>query len=226
MSAGPVKIGILDTGCIGTVAERKAFPAQDDPAWPAVTVNDHGHRIATIIRTHCPEAWLYDGRALTQGLASSTEQIASALEWLLEQQVHIINLSIGLRQDRQILADAICRAHDKNVLLVASAPALGSPVYPAAYHGVLAVTGDARCAAGDFASLAPSSAGAPPHALDFGAAPGGPHHRAHSRGMGASFACAHVSARLAQLWLTSPAGADIVERLHQQCLFRGRECQH
>ncbi len=226
MSATPVKIGILDTGCAGTVAARMAFPAAEDPAWPAVRTDDHGHQVASIISSACPGAWLHDARALTQGLPGTTEQIARALDWLIEQQVHIINMSIGLRQDRQILANAIRRAHDRNILLVASAPALGAPVYPAAYHGVLAVTGDARCAAGDFASLAPQSVNAPAHALDFGAAPGGPHHRAHSRGMGASFACAHVSARLAQLWLASAPGTDIVEQLHQQCQFRGRECRH
>lgn len=224
MTVALVNVGIIDTGCAGNAVSRRAFPASDDPPWPNVTPDDHGSRIASVIRSACPAASLHDARALVQGLPTSALQIAEALDWLVEQQVHIINMSIGLQQDRQVLAEAIARAVDKRVLLVASAPASGASVYPAAYLGVLAVTGDARCDAGVFASLTQTRNQT--HGLDFGAAPGGPDHRAHTRGMGASYASAHVSGCLAQLWLTAAPGADIVAQLHRQCRFRGRECRH
>lgn len=226
MNGLPVKVGVLDTGCMDKVAARMAFHADGDAPWPVVAPGDHGNRIAMIIRAACPQALLYDARALAQGFPGSAAQIVEALDWLVDQQVHIINMSIGLQQNRRILADAVHRASDQGILLVASAPALGAPVYPAAYADVLAVTGDARCDAGVFSTLASHHVQAGSQPLDFGAAPGGPHHRAHTRGLGASFACAHVSARLAQLWLASPAGTDIVARLHQECTFRARECRH
>lgn len=216
MKRHAVRVGILDTGVAGTVLARSEFKSPNTETWPAPAVDNHASQLADIIVGLCPNAQILDARAFVQGRPSSAAQIAAALEWLTEEQAAVVNMSFGLYQNRSVLADAIGRAADAGVLLVASSPAAGTAVYPAACAGVLAITGDARCDPGVYADFAGGN-------LDFGAAPGGLQHSAHQAGGGASFACAHVSGALAQLLDSGCPAQDAVTTLRKQCRFRGRE---
>ena len=214
----PVSVGILDTGIAGAVLNRREFKPQQTDRWPAPTVDNHASHLAEIVLGLCPAAQLVDARAFVQGDAGSASQVAAALDWLVDQQVAIVNMSFGLRNDRSVLALAITRAADAGTLLLASSPAAGPAVFPAAYPEVLAVTGDARCSVDVYADYAGSN-------LDFGAAAGGLQHQAHQAGGGASYACAHVSAALARLLDTGCQSQQAVSELRRACHFRGRECR-
>lgn len=218
VTAPAVRIGIIDTGIAGGVSARREFKPQSTVSWPAPSVGNHASHLADIIIGLCPTAQLLDARAFVQGEAGSASQVAAALDWLVEQQVAIANMSFGLRNDRSVLALAITRAADTGMLLLASSPAAGQLVYPAAYPEVLAVTGDARCSVDVYADYAGSN-------LDFGAAAGGLQHQAHQAGGGASHACAHVSAALARLLDTGCQPQQVVNALRRACHFRGRECR-
>ena len=144
---------------------------------------------------------------------TSALQVAAAIHWLIEQDVALINLSLGLRQDRPLLRQACAAAIEAGILLCASSPAQGEPVFPASYPGVLRVTGDARCAPGQWSWLNSAQA-------DFGAS-----LRTVPGQAGASLACAAFSGQLAAFLQRNPGVSRValLEYLHQGATFIGAE---
>jgi hypothetical protein len=153
-------------------------------------------------------AQVFAGRGSTTPL-----QIAAAIHWLIEQRVVLINLSLGLRQDRPLLREACAAASEAGILICASSPAQGAPVFPAGYPGVLRITGDARCAAGQWSWLDSAQA-------DFGAPV-----RADNGLAGASVACAALSGQIAAFLRREPgAGRQaVIDYLRQGASYIGPE---
>ncbi|MNF63900.1 Minor extracellular protease Epr precursor [compost metagenome] len=144
---------------------------------------------------------------------TSPLQIAAALHWLVEQDVALVNMSLGLRNDRPVLREACVVAQTAGVLLCASSPAQGEPVYPASYPGVIRITGDARCAPGQWSWLNSPQA-------DFGA------HVAAASGMaGSSVGCAALAGIIAGFLRKHPgAGREAELRwLREGAAFVGPE---
>jgi Subtilase family len=142
--------------------------------------------------------------------------VAHAIGWLVDQGVAVINLSLGVRQDHAPLRVACERAQARGCLVIASTPARGEPVFPAAYPGVIRVMGDARCGPSQHSALLL------PHA-DFGACvlpPDG--DRAHA---GASLGSAHLSGRVAALLAggVAPGRASVWQALVDSAAFHGPE---
>ncbi|MDB5804631.1 MAG: peptidase and in, kexin, sedolisin [Betaproteobacteria bacterium] len=155
---GPaVPVGIVDTE-VGQIAAlkgvqivRKSFLADGDV--PAA--DGHGTAVASLIAGRdpahqfagvAPAAPLHAAaimRRIGEGEGTSTLLLAQALDWLLGQQVRVINLSLGGPGDA-LMARLIDKlTHQPGVIVVAAAGNGGPdapPSYPAAYPGVLAVT--------------------------------------------------------------------------------------
>jgi len=217
-----VPVGLVDSGLepalAGTVHAGRRF-SLDGQGYvqieaPQEDVLGHGSRLAGIILDHAADAVLLNAQVFTDRLTATPAAIAAALDWLVESGAALISMSFGLRQDRPVLARAVARAVEAGVSLVAASPARGARVFPAAYPGVIRVTGDARCGAGELSALGTAQA-------DFGAcvrAAQGPAGTAPIAG--ASFAAAHVSGLLAR-WLASGGAAarardylDSIARYH------------
>jgi len=184
-------VGVIDSGCSADQAEylnggRRFWLEQGVLSQGELQADALGHGSAVLERllsqtngVSVKMAQVFDGRG-----ATSVLQVSAALLWLVEQGVSLVNLSLGLSQDRAVLRQACAVAVEAGVLLCASSPARGGPVYPASYPGVLRITGDARCATGQWSWLDSTQA-------DFGAAVGegaGP--------AGASLACAALSGQI------------------------------
>ena len=193
MRTEPVRIGVVDSG-LGAgqqAAASAAFVLADQQLWLTEAEPDqigHGARTIEVIQALAPGAEILSAQVFQQRLTTTAAQVAAAIDWLVEQKADIINLSLGLRQDRSSLREACEGALRKGVLLCASSPARGEPVFPAHYPGVFRMTGDARCARREISHLETDFA-------DFGACvlplDG-------TRGLsGASLGCAHLSAHLA-----------------------------
>lgn len=78
----------------------------------------------------------------SQRRITTTEYIAAALEWLLQQNLKVINMSFTGPYSR-VLDSLIQNASDQGILLTAAAGNHGpgaAPLYPAAYQGAIAVT--------------------------------------------------------------------------------------
>lgn len=213
-----IRVGILDTGVHKTsVVASASFLDENTQDISTPSVGEQGSKIATIIRANADSAELLDARALVTGHSPAPERVADAIDWLNKEGAHVINMSFNLQNNYDVLSGAVERAQAAGIFCVASQPAQGIGVFPANYDNVIAVSGDARCSAGEFSLLK----GAPN--WHFGAAMGGPNHRSHQRGQGASFACAHVTAALAQLLNGGLKNEQLLNRLADHCYWSETE---
>ena len=221
----PVRLGLLDSGVSQDLLPRlpasKAFSLDDQGQVQSAEVLpdpiQHGDPIARILLTAAPDIALYNAQVFTQAQATHPATIAAGLDWLIKQDVHIINMSFGLRQNRAVLREACASAIEAGIILVAAAPARGPAVYPAAYPGVLRVTGDARCGLTEFSHLASEQA-------DFGACPRS--YQKPNPGApvgGASFAVPHVSAALARYLAAGGDARDYYNYLAGLAFYHGPE---
>lgn len=240
-----VRVAVIDSGVDAAALGRDPFAPAARPARAG-----HGTEVARLILAAAPDAALLDARVFTDGQAASAEVVAEAIHWAVDQGAGLINLSLGLRDDRWALRHACACAHAAGVLLVASMPARGAAVYPAAYPDVIAVCGDARCRPDEWSQIAPRLFGAcpaAPDAGDFAFSRGAADRPVHSGGGngarapsdrrgGASYAAARVSGQAARWLGDRPDGAagdaahphdhrvdHLINYLAAGAAYRGRE---
>jgi len=223
-TAGRVTIGIVDSGFgfvkspatgVDRVRNSQAF-RYDEGVVTGPVIEDqlgHGSALLEVIAEQAPEVEFAIAQIFTERLTTTPAQVAAAIDWLVEQGVDVINLSLGLRNDRDNLRIACEKAVAAGVILCASTPAKGDPVYPAAYPGVFRMTGDARCSVTQISSLKTQYA-------DFGG-----YVKARNGVIGASAGCAqmagHIGRYLTQGGEPSPEAVD--HWLQQQAEFFGAE---
>ncbi len=178
----------------------------------------HGSQIARCVLAHAPQARLAVAQVFGCSRETTVDAVLDGLYWLIGQGVQLINMSFGMPAASPRLAQACRDAADAGVVLVASTPARGAPVYPAAFAHCIAVTGDARCAPGDVTWLATAAADFGTHAL---IEPGHP-----ERGGGASIATARMSGLVAALLAQGVPPGDLRTRLEQAAIHVGPERRH
>ena len=141
----------------------QSFLPEDTPGAPG----EHGTAIATMLvggpssagSPLLPEARLFVAEAFSLSdsnrVESTTWTIVRALDWLISQKVQVINLSLG-GPHNALLDLAITRTLRHRIPVVAAAGnsgPQGQPAYPAAQHGVIAVTAlDAKLRPYNFAT--------------------------------------------------------------------------
>ena len=229
------RVALIDSGWspaagLPVVAARRFIDAEGE-VHEGPTVEDatgHGTAIAEIIRASGNEIdWVigqvFDARgrpaevapARNAGARSTPASIAAAVSWALSQRVQLIHLSLGLQQDRRVLADAIGAALSASVIVVASSPAQGAITYPAAYPDVIRATGDARCRPDEISALATRQA-------DYGAC--ALHQTSSGRVLrGASIGAAHVSRFIVRHAAPGTGVADLRQVLHRLAVYQGPE---
>lgn len=216
-----LRIGVVDSG--HSVAQRvqvvagRRFSLLDDGLAESDLRDDplgHGSAVIEAIGRRAPSAVFCVGQVFDQRGVTSALQIATAIDWLVAQDVRLINLSLGLRQDRSLLREACAAAVAGGVLLCASSPAQGEGVFPANYPQVLRVTGDARCAEQEWSWLNSAQA-------DFAACV----HGTYPGQSGASLGCATLSGHIAAFLVTHPkeSNEQVVEWLREHARYRGPE---
>jgi subtilisin family serine protease len=222
-----LRIGLLDSGIddqlTDFVADSAAFyldengNVKQEPA--AEDRTGHGSQLARIILCGDGEIELLSAQVFSDRGASSPVVIAAGLDWLVKIGARVINMSLGLATDRSVMREACLRALKADVFLVASSPPRGEPVYPAAYEGVIGVSGDARCKPWEHSYLGSATAlfGACVHAA--GEKPGSPGVS------GASIAAAHMTREVArQLRSRSDlSSAEIIQKISENCHYHGAE---
>jgi subtilisin family serine protease len=150
-----VKIAILDSGINSQLdilkgKVKESYNAIDD----AIFTKDefgHGTMIASIIASNPnphtiigvnPNVELYDVQVLNNKGTGKIEHIVKGINWSIEKNVDIINLSFGFSKDDPRLRKVINLALSKNIIIVASAGnTLGlSTDFPAKYDGVYSIS--------------------------------------------------------------------------------------
>lgn len=153
----PLRIGMIDTGIDidnpflkNQVIQSQPFLSETIPHAPKV----HGTSVAIQLVGHSsttpvglmPNATLFAAETFRQRdsthIEATTWNIVRALDWLIQQQVQVINMSLG-GPDNALLTLAIHHTLGQNISIIAAAGNLGpegQAVYPAAQDGVIAVT--------------------------------------------------------------------------------------
>lgn len=192
--------------------------------------NFHGTAIASLFVANdenlvglVPNSTLYSAAVFEtdadKGEIASTVSLVKSLDWLLQADVDVINLSLTGPPNR-LLEVAINKVSRTGVVVLAAAGndgPMATPKYPAAYASVVAVTAvDSRGRAfrlanrGDYLALA-----APGVNLRHALAGGG-----YTTSSGTSFAVPFVSTVVALL-KQDAAGDDVVARLYASALDLG-----
>jgi subtilisin family serine protease len=150
----PARIGLVDTQVAGDhpALLGRAIRQRDFASTPVPPA--HGTAMAALLigngtRGHfglVPEAGLHVGAVFgtsPDGVVSAlSSDLVRALDWLVEQRVQVINMSLAGPSD-PLLAEAVRAARERGALVVAAAGNDGpkaKPAYPGAIDGVLAVT--------------------------------------------------------------------------------------
>ena len=221
MLSDRIRMGVVDSGCSvhQGVAQSAAFVLHKNQLWLDESQPDqlaHGSKIIEVIKALAPAAEIVSAQVFQARYTTSAAQVAAAIDWLTDQDVRVVNLSLGLRNDSPALREACRRATSKGVILCAASPARGEPVFPAAYPGVFRMTGDARCERKEISCLYSRFA-------DFGACVRPLDDSIGSSG--ASLGCAHLAAHVAgYLHSSGPASSSQVRTwLEAQARYHGPE---
>lgn len=139
-AAGSARVGVIDTGVEGQAAVAAQRGFNGARAIPGA----HGAAVSSLILTAAPSAQLYVadiyGGSPAGGASSA---LTRALAWLAEQRTPVINVSLVGPRNR-IVEAAVAQLVRRGFLIVAAVGNDGPaapPLYPAAYPGVVGVTG-------------------------------------------------------------------------------------
>jgi hypothetical protein len=153
------RLALIDScGSWPEAVDAAAFIPAGERTERCATVADpggHGTRIAQLLTAGDASFELLLGQVFLTSGPTSGAAVAAAIDWAVAGRANLIHMSLGLAADRAVLSSAIRRAIGLDCIIVASMPARGAPVYPAAYPDVIRATGDARCAPGELSCLVP-----------------------------------------------------------------------
>lgn len=163
----------------------------------------HGTACAAIIKRHAPEAELHSIKVIGANARGSSAGLVSGLRWCAENDIHVVNASLGTieRRSRDAISDAVDEIILKGTVVIAAANNGGFTAYPANLTSVISVANERM-----------------PDPLAFRYWPGsaieleahGVHVEAPSPGggtkfyTGTSFACPHATAIVARLLSVFP----------------------
>ncbi len=151
-----IKVAVLDTGIDAEHPDlARAVLTKKDFTGSPFGVHDydgHGTHVAGIIAARkngmgvvgvAPKAMLVVGKVLGDNGIGSVEQVAEGIQWAIEKEVSIINMSLGCPSDSPIIKEAIDAATEKGILVVCAAGNRGAEMsaldYPAQYPETIAV---------------------------------------------------------------------------------------
>jgi len=155
ISGKGIRIGIIDSGI---------NPHKDLKVSGGINILDnsedyfdgygHGTKVAGIIGALdnsygllgvAPDADLYSIKVLKNDGKGLISDVVTGIEWAIENKMNIVNLSLQTNVETDILREAVKKANENNILLVASSGNMGGTkkddtvTYPAAYDEVISV---------------------------------------------------------------------------------------
>jgi len=147
-----IKVAILDTGV------ESDHPALEDAIQTALRVTKlggkmvtqscsdgdpvgHGTACAGIIHALAPDAEIHSLRVIGRDASGTLEQLIFGLNWAIEQEMDIINLSLGTVRKRLLnqLHELVDKAYYKGQIVVAAANNFSEESYPAQFASLVAV---------------------------------------------------------------------------------------
>jgi subtilisin family serine protease len=147
-----VRVAIIDSGVnpahphVGGVAGGVGFTANETTE-NYLDYLGHGTAVAGAIREKAPDALLFAVKVFDLALRTNATTILRALDWAIDQQMDVVNLSLGTFNSsyRAAFEQIVARALERNVIIVAAHETAGQPLLPGSLPNVLAVELDWGC---------------------------------------------------------------------------------
>lgn len=151
MVNGQIHIAVIDSGIAEALTgihlyedvliRDKTLYKRDKDKTSDIT---HGTLCAAIIRKYAADSIMSSLCVLEEGGKGNIENLLTALHWCTENQVDIINMSMGSRyfQDKNRIRPAIGECVRKGIILVCAADNAGVITYPASMGNVIGVKSD------------------------------------------------------------------------------------
>lgn len=149
-----INVGIIDSGCNQHIDITNNLAGGHNYMLDTDDYSDnigHGTHVAGIIAAEnngfgitgiAPKATIYALKCFDANYQTNVSMLAKAIYSAVDDyNCRVINMSLGLKTDRQALYDAIKYAYDKGVIIVAAVgnDGNGTLYYPAAYEEVIGV---------------------------------------------------------------------------------------
>lgn len=151
-----IKVAVLDTGISAHQDLVISGGVSFDPSSKSYNDNHgHGTHVAGIISAKdnsigmvgvAPDSQLYAVKVLGSDGSGLTSDIIKGIDWAISNNMDIINLSLGSQDESVALKEAVTRAINKGIVVVAAAgndghlnPTGDTVDYPASYDQVIAV---------------------------------------------------------------------------------------
>ncbi|MDQ0352234.1 subtilisin [Alkalibacillus filiformis] len=241
-----VKVAILDTGIdashedLNVVGGHSVFDDSDnnDPYYDG---SGHGTHVAGTVAALdnnvgvlgvAPKADLYAVKVLNNSGSGSYSGIAEGLEWSIQNDMDIVNMSLGGSQSSSILEEYTDLAYEDGILVVAAAGNSGnrggnndSVGYPAKYDSAIAVAAvDQNNNRATFSSTGPAVELSAPGVNVLSTIPG----NSYDSYNGTSMAAPHVAGVAAQVWEAKPhlSNVELRELLQQTAQNLGPSHQY
>jgi subtilisin family serine protease len=152
-----IRVAVVDSGVhqdhphVGGISGGVFINDDGTRATDVASLSDrlgHGTAVAAAIREKAPNVELLAVKVFDTTLTATGQALVDAILWSIDEQVHIINLSLGTQnvEHRRPLEIAVQLAIDQGVLVVAAAPQPDAHWFPGALPGVIAVEADWECA--------------------------------------------------------------------------------
>jgi subtilisin family serine protease len=199
-----VRIAVIDSGVtaghphVGAVSQS----VRVDASVHADDVLDrlgHGTAVAAVIREKAPASELVSVKVFDRALSTSAEALAQGITWAADQNVRLINLSLGtpIQEREELLRIAIAHAASRGAIVVSAGESDGVRWLPGSLAGVAGVLLDWKLERYEIAVQLDDAAHPSFRASGYPRPiPGVPRERNLS---GASFSVANVTGFLARL---------------------------
>jgi subtilisin family serine protease len=146
-----VRVAVIDSGVnalhphIKGIAGGVTIGETVEDAYPDLL--GHGTAVMAAIQEKAPDAEYFAVRVFYSSLRTHVEFLLRAIEWCVERDIHVVNLSLGTANPDHAprFEPVIARAAERGVLLVSASEAGGVPALPGALPGVIAVRLDWDC---------------------------------------------------------------------------------
>jgi subtilisin family serine protease len=220
----PIRIAIIDSGVhanhphIGNITGGVTINPVGGLNSDATTYTDrlgHGTAVAALIHQRAPQAHLFAVKIFHDALVTNLPTLLSAIDWCLDHDMDLINLSLGTtnQNHRAPFEAAIAKVQAQGKALISAAEMQNQPALPGILPGVIAVLADNSKQPGEFGTKilhGKTVFTSNPYPREI---PNVPRER---NLQGISFAVAHITATIANLW--HPASARQPESLLAQLL--------
>lgn len=145
-----VKVAVLDSGVniyhshINKDLKGKAFRVNREQYIETSTnIRDflgHGTAITAVVRYMAQDADIVIGKIFDEQLASYPSVLAEAIYWAIEENVQVINLSLAIQSNYEIIEKACQEAIKNNIAIVSAMDKQGGLLWPGNYDGVFNIS--------------------------------------------------------------------------------------